>query len=94
MNSEPYIHQRVTDSIDYIIKSMEKQKLWFLNYKNRKDSTMSLVYNLVTQQDAANNIQLGIDMKKDSTSMNAITVLTMVFLPGTFTAVSCSLFSS
>ena len=69
---------------------MEKQKMWFLNYKNRKDSTMSLVYNLVTQQDAANNIQLGIDMKKNSTSMNAITVLTMVFLPGTFTAVSCS----
>jgi len=50
---------------------------------------MSLVYNLVTQQDAANNIQIAADMKRDSTSMNAIAALTMVFLPGTFTAVSC-----
>ncbi|KAI9804580.1 MAG: hypothetical protein M1833_006653 [Piccolia ochrophora] len=47
---------------------------------------MSLVYNLVTQQDAANNIQIAIGMKHDSTSMNSIAALTMAFLPGTFTA--------
>ncbi|KAJ5098087.1 hypothetical protein N7532_005088 [Penicillium argentinense] len=84
--SSPYIHQRVEDSIAYVISSMEKQKTWFLNYKQRKDSTMSLVYNLVTQQDAANNIQIARSMKADSTSMTAIAVLTMAFLPGTFTA--------
>jgi hypothetical protein len=67
---------------------MKKQKIWFLNYKQRKDSTMTLVYNLVTQQDASNNIELAADMKRDSTSMNAIAGLTMAFLPGTFTAVS------
>ncbi|EXJ92173.1 hypothetical protein A1O3_00723 [Capronia epimyces CBS 606.96] len=83
---EPFRHQQVRDSIDYVIDSMQKQKMWFLNYKNRKDSTMSLVYNLVTQQDAANNIGLAADMKRDSTSMSAIASLTMVFLPGTFTA--------
>ncbi|EXJ93913.1 hypothetical protein A1O1_02306 [Capronia coronata CBS 617.96] len=83
---EPFRHQHVKDSIDYVIESMKKQKIWFLNYKNRKDSTMSLVYNLVTQQDAANNIELAADMKRDSTSMSAIAALTMVFLPGTFTA--------
>ncbi|KAJ5913911.1 hypothetical protein N7504_002794 [Penicillium tannophilum] len=82
--SNPFILQRVEDSISYIISSMEKQKIWFLNYKQRKDSTMSLVYNLVTQQDAANNIQISHSMKQDSTSMNAIAALTMVFLPGTF----------
>ena len=82
----PFRNQHVKDSIEYIIGSMKKQKIWFLNYKNRKDSTMSLVYNLVTQQDAANNIELGRDMKSDSTSMNGIAALTMVFLPGTFTA--------
>ncbi|KAL9124493.1 MAG: hypothetical protein Q9217_006181, partial [Psora testacea] len=81
-----FISQHVRDSIEYVIKSMEKQKIWFLNYKNRKDSTMSLVYNLVTQQDAANNIELAADTKRDSTSMNAIAALTMAFLPGTFTA--------
>ncbi|KAK2882501.1 hypothetical protein FQN49_000300 [Arthroderma sp. PD_2] len=81
-------YDRAADSINYIIESLQKQKIWFLNYKNRKDSTMTLVYNLVTQQDAANNMQLAASMKRDSTSMNAIAALTMVFLPGTFTAVS------
>ncbi|KAL9617088.1 MAG: hypothetical protein Q9160_008118 [Pyrenula sp. 1 TL-2023] len=85
-SGNPFTHQQVRDSIDYVVKSMKKQKLWFLNYKNRKDSTMSLVYNLVTQQDAANNIELAADMKQDSTSMSAIATLTMAFLPGTFTA--------
>jgi hypothetical protein len=82
-----FVYQRANDSIEYVIKSLEKQKIWFLNYKNRKDSTMSLVYNLVTQQDAASNIELAISTKRDSTSMNAIAALTMTFLPGTFTAV-------
>lgn len=48
---------------------------------------MSLVFNLVTQQDAANTIEIAADTKRDSTSMNAIAALTMIFLPGTFTAV-------
>lgn len=84
--ASPFIHQRTQDSINYVISSVEKQKIWFLNYKQRKDSTMSLVYSLVTQDDAANNIQISHDMKQDSTSMNAIAALTMVFLPGTFVA--------
>ncbi|KAJ5507662.1 hypothetical protein N7527_009805 [Penicillium freii] len=82
--SSPFTNQRADDSISYVISSMEKQRIWFLNYKQRKDSTMSLVYNLVTQQDAGNNIQIAHSMKQDSTSMNAIAALTMIFLPGTF----------
>lgn len=85
-SSRTFIQRRAEDSISYVISSMEKQKTWFLNYKQRKDSTMSLVYNLVTQQDAANNIQIARSMKEDSTSMTSIAVLTMVFLPGTFVA--------
>lgn len=88
LNSPGCVYERASDSITYVIESMEKQKIWFLNYKNRKDSTMALVYNLVTQQDAASNIQLAASTKRDSTSMNAIAALTMFFLPGTFTAVS------
>ncbi|EAW17313.1 uncharacterized protein NFIA_072270 [Aspergillus fischeri NRRL 181] len=86
MGSPARMFERASDSITYVIESMQKQKIWFLNYKNRKDSTMALVYNLVTQQDAASNIQLAASMKRDSTSMNAIAALTMVFLPGTFIA--------
>lgn len=66
--SSPFIYQRAEDLISYIIASMEKHKLWLLNYKQRKDSTMSLLYNLVTQQDAANNIQIAHSMKQDSMS--------------------------
>lgn len=80
--------QASADAIDYLMASLEKQKMWFLNYKSRKDNTMGLVYNLVTQQDAANNIGIATEMRKDSSSMHAIAALTMVFLPGTFTAVS------
>lgn len=80
--------QRTTEALDYIVESMEKQKMWFLNYKSRKDNTANLVFNLVTQQDANNNMSIARDMKKDSSSMNGIAALTMFFLPGTFTAVS------
>ncbi|GAM40105.1 hypothetical protein TCE0_034r12194 [Talaromyces pinophilus] len=86
LESSPCSTERGADTIKYVINSLEKQKLWFLNYKNRKDGMMSLVFNLVTQQDAANSIEIAADTKRDSTSMNAIAALTMVFLPGTFTA--------
>ncbi|KAL4875720.1 hypothetical protein BJY04DRAFT_211057 [Aspergillus karnatakaensis] len=86
ISSPTQVHERAADSISYVIESMQKQKIWFLNYKNRKDSTMALVYNLVTQQDAASNIQIASSMKRDSTSMNAIAAVTMTFLPGTFIA--------
>ncbi|QKX60438.1 uncharacterized protein TRUGW13939_07583 [Talaromyces rugulosus] len=86
LKSLPCRTEKAADAIDYVIQSLEKQKLWFLNYKNRKDGMMSLVFNLVTQQDAANTIEIAADTKRDSTSMNAIAALTMIFLPGTFTA--------
>jgi hypothetical protein len=52
------------------------------------------VLNLVSQRDATANIELArssnriaMDAKRDATSMMSIAVLTMFFLPGTFTAV-------
>lgn len=44
------------------------------------------VFNMVTQQDSSTNLQMSFNMSQDSSSMHAITILTMVFLPGTFTA--------
>ena len=85
------LHDRASkpakDTIEYVIKSMEKQKIWFLNYKGGKDNIMSLVYNLVTQRDSGKNLQLAISVKRDSKSMNAIAALMMAFLPETSTAV-------
>ena len=80
--------QQLADTLEYLISSMDKQKMWLQNYRDRKDIAMSLVFNLVTQQDAANNIRIAKDMRRDSSSMNGIALLTMVFLPGTFTSVS------
>jgi hypothetical protein len=74
----------------YLIQSMEKQEMWFQNYKGRKENVMNLVFHFNTQTDALNSIELAADMKRDSTNMSAIAGLTMVFLPGTFTAVSDS----
>jgi hypothetical protein len=54
---------------------------------------MDLVFHFGQQTDNMNNIELDADMKRDSTSMNAIAGLTMVFLPGTFTAVRTTIFS-
>ncbi|KAK7471952.1 hypothetical protein VKT23_000058 [Stygiomarasmius scandens] len=80
------------DGVMYILGSLQKQKMWLLNYRSRKDSMMNLVFNLVTQQDAANNINIAVDMRRDSASMSAIATLTMIFLPATFTAVGLFFF--
>ena len=78
---------RLASRMDYLIASMLKQKMWLLNYRDRKDIAMSLVFNLVTQQDASNNMDIAKDMRRDSSSLNGIGLLTMIFLPGTFTSV-------
>jgi hypothetical protein len=84
------VRLRTLDMMRHLIQSMEKQHMWFTNYKGRKENVMNLVFHFNTQTDALNNIEIAADMKKDSTSMNAIAGLTMVFLPGTFTAVRAS----
>jgi hypothetical protein len=49
------------------------------------------VFNLVTQQDSAVNVNIASKMMQDSSAMKTIAVLTMVFLPGAFVS---ALFSS
>ena len=82
------LRQQLTDTLQYLHDSMDKQMMWLRNYRDRKNIAMELVFNLVTQQDAANNINIATAMRRDSSSMNGIALLTMVFLPGTFTSVS------
>ncbi|PKX89344.1 uncharacterized protein P174DRAFT_516014 [Aspergillus novofumigatus IBT 16806] len=81
-----HVYERAANTISHVIGSMQKQKIWLLSYKSRQNSTLMLASILVGQQDAASNILLATSMKQDSTSMSAIAALTMVFLPGTFTA--------
>ena len=77
--------QRLACSIRRLSSSFESQMRWLHSYKARKDTSMTLVYNLVTQQDSSIMIQ-------DSSSMKGIAILTMVFLPGAFTSVRISIF--
>jgi len=44
------------------------------------------IFNLMTRYDASSSIAIAKSAKKDSTSMKAIAIMTMVFLPGTFFA--------
>lgn len=63
--------------------------MWFKNYKSHQQASVLMVLStLVAQQDAAFHKQLNLSMKQDSTSVKAIAVLTLLFLPGTFTSVS------
>ena len=80
--------QRTVDMANYMVTSMEKQHMWFLNYRGRKDVIMNLILHLNAQEHTLNTIQIAAETKRDSTSMTSIALLTMVFLPGTFTAVS------
>jgi hypothetical protein len=49
---------------------------------------MNLVYHMSMQLDSLTNVDMGRDMKNDSSSMHAIASLTMIFLPATAAAVS------
>lgn len=73
-----HVYERTTNTIRYVIKSLQKQNIRLLSDKSRQDSTLRVVSILVAQQDAASNILLATSMKQDSTRMNAIAALTMV----------------
>lgn len=50
------------------------------------------VFNVVTQHDSATNVDISYRMAQDSSSMNAVTILTLIFLPGTFLSVGAYFF--
>lgn len=82
------------NTLEYIFSSLECERRWLYSYKSRKETAMNLVFNLVTQNDNATTVDISYAMKKDSSSMNTIAILTMVFLPGTAIAVSRASFLS
>lgn len=53
-----------------------------------KDSATMKAIAIAAKQDSATMKTIAIETKRDSSAMKAIVVLTMVFLPGTFVAVS------
>ena len=78
-----YELQRSISAVEYLRKGIAARKRWLLGAKSRKDTTMNLVYNLVSQREADTSLAIARDTKNDSSSMKAIAALTMVFLPAT-----------
>ncbi|KAM7216725.1 hypothetical protein V8F06_007835, partial [Rhypophila decipiens] len=75
-------------ALEYARNSFYCQRDWLTTYKARKDTAMNFVFNMVTQQDSATNVDISYKMSRDSSSMNAVTILTLIFLPGTFISVT------
>ena len=78
--------ERTAQAAAYLAASHASQKRWLLSWKSRKDIAMNLVYNLVTQQDAASSNATAQLAQADGNAMKAIAALTMIFLPATFMA--------
>lgn len=74
-------HSQSINAADYLKKGIEARKRWLLSAKSRKETAMSLVYNLVSQKEAETNMGIAQDTRNDSSSMKVIAALTMVFLP-------------
>lgn len=60
------------------------------NYIAQMDAQYNQELSKYSTQLAADSRQISVASKRDSTAMKGIAVLTMVFLPGTFVAVSRS----
>uniref|UniRef100_A0A0B7K255 Uncharacterized protein n=2 Tax=Bionectria ochroleuca TaxID=29856 RepID=A0A0B7K255_BIOOC len=77
---------RTQSAFQYVKDAFEYHNNWLKSYKTRKETAMNFVFNMVTQQDSSTNLTMSYRMSEDSSSMHSITILTMIFLPGTFTA--------
>ncbi|RBR05719.1 uncharacterized protein FIESC28_11308 [Fusarium coffeatum] len=78
---------RTQTAIQYVHDAYLCQQSWLEQYKARKETAMNLVFNMVTQDDSFITLNTSYQMSQDSASIHALTVLAMIFLPGTFTAV-------
>ncbi|VTT78032.1 unnamed protein product, partial [Fusarium fujikuroi] len=72
-------------AIRYIHDAYVYQESWLEQFKARKETAMNFVFNMVTQGDSTINLSTSYRMSRDSSSIHTLTVLAMVFLPGTFT---------
>ncbi|KAF4555176.1 Hypothetical protein D9617_3g022480 [Elsinoe fawcettii] len=69
------------DAPAFLRRALQSRQRWLYNAKSKKDTAMTLVYNIVSQQDTEANMAIARDTKNDSSSMKTIAVLTMIFLP-------------
>jgi len=78
----------------HLISGVDTCKRWAANYKNRMHLCENMLYHTAAQEDncmneenAKTNIRITKLTKGDDKSLIALSVLAMLFLPGTFVAV-------
>jgi hypothetical protein len=88
---------RLRDRIDYL-QSMIQHLLLYSNMSARLQVQQQVLFNLIAQEDTKVNIGLAKDSREiaaasrqDSSAMKIIAMLTTLFLPGTFIAVSLTI---
>ncbi|KAK0624154.1 hypothetical protein B0T14DRAFT_554111 [Immersiella caudata] len=83
-------HQQAAEDVTCAIQSLRQQMdLWEIRIKylrERAKNQLTVLFNLVARYDAASNISVALAAKRDRSSMKAIAVMTMLFLPSTFLA--------
>ncbi|KAI1333420.1 hypothetical protein F5Y16DRAFT_13477 [Xylariaceae sp. FL0255] len=74
------------ETIPSLQRSLNDSSAYVDYLQERVRSQNTVVYALMTREDARTNIQLATAAKMDSASMKTIAILTMLFLPGTYFA--------
>jgi hypothetical protein len=88
---KPY---RVEDSVKHLISGVDTCKRWAANYKKRTHLYENMLYHTAAQEDsrmsgenAKTNIRITKLIKDDNKFFIALSVLAMLFIPGTFVVV-------
>lgn len=91
-------HDRVRDDLLSLRGFCDDRHRLILNLRQRTNSFITLLYNLITGHDSSINLRIATqsasianEARKDSTSMKIIAAVTLLYLPPTFV---CSLFGT
>ncbi|KAF1813278.1 hypothetical protein P152DRAFT_434213 [Eremomyces bilateralis CBS 781.70] len=76
----------VVAEMDFQLQMLENLKLRSDANEARLKNEITLAYNMITQRDSRVMLEIGNAAKKDSATMKTIAILTMAFLPATFTS--------
>jgi hypothetical protein len=78
----------VRDSFTHLLSGVDTCKRWTDNYRSRTHLYENMLWHADVQSNNAVNKRIAETTKDDSKAMIALSTLAMLFLPGTFVAVS------
>ncbi|KAF2632494.1 hypothetical protein BU25DRAFT_381962 [Macroventuria anomochaeta] len=72
--------------MDFQAQLIRNLKLRSRANQERLQSEITLAYNVITQRDSKVMVEIGAATKSDSAAMKTVAIVTMIFLPATFTS--------